>query len=409
MKKLLIAILCMVALGVVKPLQAQIAKDYESLFKSLSKSEKVQLLADLRGIIDGVQKGDELQIDLFEDLKAGIPTANPTAGIDSILQVWKAGRSILEGFLTDVPANDAETIKKGLDRVDAGWIDNLTTLQSGFNKYRDSLKVDKAALAEAEASYSASSTEAIDALSVLYQNYVDVLLKTSNNSNERSFGQVANSLLNDFGALEVGAGFQSLFATYYDEAPDSTTATLIRVGTAPNYNKLWGAEWEAWASFKMNGTNPNGGENGGSSRTGFQSLLAGGSVSFQYRPEIPFTNGVMRLITGVGTSVQAYMPARINPNKPQSLNNKGKTTGIGPDVRLGFAVTTSKVNFYGYSSISKGFVARCPGVPYNGFQTVTGIQWQSLHLRLLHGSSSWAENQQRTAKYNEVSFNVRIK
>jgi hypothetical protein len=59
MKKLLIAILCMVALGVVKPLQAQITKDYESLFKSLSKSEKVQLLADLRGIIDGVKKGDE--------------------------------------------------------------------------------------------------------------------------------------------------------------------------------------------------------------------------------------------------------------------------------------------------------------------------------------------------------------
>ena len=408
MKKLLIAILCMVALGVVKPLQAQITKDYESVFKSLSKSERVQFLADLRGIINGVQKGDELQIDLFEDLKAGLPTTNPTAGIDSILQAWETGRSIIQDLFSEIPGNDSETILKGLDRANAGWIENMTTLESGFDKYRDSMQIDPAALAEAEASYSASSIEAIDALSVQYQSYVDELLKTTNISNGRSIDQAANSFLNDFGDLEVGAGFQSLFASYYDEAPDSTTATLIRLGTAPNYNKLWGAEWEAWASFKINGNNPNGGENGGSAATGFQSLLAGGSVSFQYRPELPFTNGIMRLITGVGTTVQAYMPARINPNKPQSFNNKGKTTGIGPDVRLGFAVNTNKVNFYSYASSSKGYVARSSHL-YNGFQAVTGIQWQALHVRLLHGSSSWAENQDRTAKYNEVSFNVRIK
>ncbi|MBK9489249.1 MAG: hypothetical protein IPO07_10975 [Haliscomenobacter sp.] len=167
-----------------------------------------------------------------------------------------------------------------------------------------------------------------DALHEQYQVFVGSLMSTYNVSNERSWTKIVDNLFNDFGALEIGAGFQSLFATYYTETPDSTTAILVRFGSAPKYNQLWGAEWNVWASFKGS-INAQQSETRTTTGQGFQPFLAGGSVSFQYRPEIPFAKGVMRLITGVGANIEAYMPARINPNLPALLTTKEELPGLG--------------------------------------------------------------------------------
>ncbi|WP_373549930.1 hypothetical protein [Haliscomenobacter sp.] len=408
MKNLLIAfLLVMGTFALSCSLQAQDLKKYSPLFQALNKGEKVQLLATLKDLTSSAQVGDQLQRDLFADLKKGLPVANPTAGIDSLLNAWSAGRSELTIFLQKNPAEfDAKAIEAILgayDQANVGWIQNLSQIQNGFSQYRDSMQVDPALVAEAEIKYEESSTQMHSALNRQYQDFANELLLVSNSQN-RSWDKIVNNLLNDFGALEIGAGFQSLLATYYDEAPDSTTAILLRFGSAPNYNQLWGAEWNAWVSFK------GGQENAEQPTTaGFKSYLAGGSVSFQFRPEVPFTQGVMRLITGVGANVGAYMPARINSAKTASFNNKGKTTGFGPEVRLGFAVNTGKLGFYAYSNRSIGYVLRCPDYPFNSWQVVSGIQWEALHLRFAHGDIDWAKDNNRHATYNELSMSVRIK
>lgn len=409
MKNLLIAsLLVMGTFALSCSLQAQDLKKYSPLFQALNKSEKVQFLASLKDLTSSAQIGDQLQKDLFADLKNGLPVANPTAGIDSLLNAWSVGRSELTIFLQKNPSEfDAKAIEAILgayDQANAGWIQNLSQIQNGFSQYRDSLRVDPVLVAEAETKYEESAVEMHSALNRQYQDFANEMLLLSNSQN-RSWDKIVSNLLNDFGALEIGAGFQSLVATYYDEALDSTTAVLLRFGSAPNYNQLWGAEWNAWVSFK--GEQEENAEN--LANAGFKSYLAGGSVSFQFRPEVPFTQGVMRLITGVGANVGAYMPTRINPAKTASFNNKGKTTGFGPEVRLGFAVNTGKLGFYAYSNRSIGYVLRCPDYPFNSWQVVSGIQWEALHLRFAHGDTDWAKNNNRHATYNELSMSVRIK
>lgn len=412
MKKLLTALLSLGAFFLVNSLHAQDLKTYLPLFKSLNKGERVQFLANLKDLTNKVNLADQLQDDIFKDLRAGLPVTNPTEGIDSILQAWSIGRTQLSATLlgnqNEFDSLEIAAIMGGYDQANAAWLQNLKLIQGGFTDFKDSLQVDPNTLVEAEAAYEDASITMQTNLDQQYQDFASIFLSTSNQSNERPWEVIVDKLLNDFGALEIGAGLQSVFATYYNEAPDSTTAMLVRFGSAPNYSQLWGAEWNAWVSFKGS-TESQSSENFSPNTNGFQSLLAGGNVSFQYRPELPFAKGVMRLITGVGANVGAYMPARINPNKPASLNNQGKTTGFGPEVRLGFAVNAGKVSFYGYSNHSKGYVLRCPDYPFDSWQVVSGIQWQTLHLRLLHGHTNWAVGDNRSANYNEVSMSVRIR
>lgn len=412
MKNLLIALFFWVTLCTGQSLYAQDLKNFSSFFQSLNKAERVEFLGHLRGLINNVNIGDQLQDDIFVDLKNGLPVTNPTAGIDSILGAWSQGRAELEGLLKqnskEFDSKEIQAILGAYDKANAGWIQNLGEIQNGFSQYKDSLQVDPAVIAEAEAKYDENAGTMQSSLEKQYADFSNTLLKTENLTGTREWDKIVNDLLTNFGALEIGAGAQSLLATYYDEAPDSLTAILFRFGSAPNYNQLWGAEWNVWASFKGENQQQNS-ENPNPANAGFKSYLAGGNVSFQYRPEIPFTNGVMRLISGIGANVEAYMPARINPAKQASLNNQGKTTGFGPEVRLGFAVTTGSVSFYGYSNRSKGYVLRCPDYPFDAWQVVSGIQWQALHLRYVHGSTKWAKEENRHATYNEVSINVRIK
>jgi hypothetical protein len=412
MKKLLTALLSLGAFFLVNSLHAQDLKTHLPLFKSLSKSERVQFLASLKDLTNKIQLADQLQDDVFKDLRNGLPVTNPTEGIDSILQAWSVGKTELSAILLGNPSefdsSEIASILGGFDQANSSWLQNLKAIQGGFTDFKDSLQVDPNTLADAESTYEAASTTMQTNLDQQYQDLTNIFLIAANQSNERPWDVVVNQFLNDFGALEIGAGLQSVFATYYDEAPDSATAMLVRFGTAPDYNQLWGAEWNAWVSFKGSTTSQNS-ENPSQNTNGLQSLLAGGNVSFQYRPEVPFAKGVMRLITGVGANVGAYMPARINPDKPTSFNNQGKTTGFGPEVRLGFAVNAGKVSFYGYSNHSKGYVLRCPDYPFDSWQVVSGIQWQALHLRMLHGHTNWAIGDNRSARYNEVSMSIRIK
>ena len=409
MKNVLIALLLVVAFFSKHSLHAQNLKTYSPLLNALSKTERLQFLATLRSLTQSTQVGDQLQQDIFIDLKNGLPVTNPTSGIDSILQAWSAGRMELSALLQqnsdEFKMKDIEAILGAYDQANAGWLENLGAIQGGFTQYKDSLKVDPAIIAEAEVAYQGNTVAMQSALDKQYQEFSSAFLGNSSGG-KIPWDKIVDNLLNDFGALEIGAGFQSLRASYYEEAPDSTTAVLVRFGSAPNYNQLWGAEWNVWASFKGNQANAEGLTNPG---PGFKSYLAGGNVSFQYRPEIPFTKGIMRLIAGVGANVESYLPARINQAKPASLHNKGKTTGFGPEVRLGFAVTTGKLSFYSYSNRSKGYVLRCPDFPFDSWQVVSGIQWEGLHLRYAHGSTNWAKAENRHAVYNEVSINIRIK
>lgn len=410
MKNVLIALLLVVSSIFGLSLQAQDLKPYSALFDALNKAEKVEFIGTLRGLVSSAKVGEQLQTNIFADLKNGLPVSNPTAGIDSILGAWSSGRAelatLLQGNSSEFDSKEIEAILGAYDKANESWIENLGEIRTSFDTYKDSIQVNKDVLAEAEAKYAESTTEMHSALDKQYQEFLSAFFGTKNFTGERSWDKIVANLMNDFGALEIGAGFQSLLATYYDEAPDSTTAMLVRFGSAPNYNQLWGAEWNAWVSFKGEQKD---GENLDPNSSGLKSFLAGGSVSFQYRPEVPFTQGIMRLITGVGANVGAYMPARVNAAKPASLNNRGKTTGFGPEVRLGFAVSTGKLGFYAYSNRSVGYVLRCPDYTYQNWQVVSGIQWEALHLRFAHGSSDWAKNNNRHADYNELSVNIRIK
>ena len=88
MNKLLTTLLSLGAFFLVNSLHAQDLKTYLPLFKSLNKGERVQFLASLRDLTNKVHGADQLQDDVFKDLRNGLPVTNPTEGIDSILQAW---------------------------------------------------------------------------------------------------------------------------------------------------------------------------------------------------------------------------------------------------------------------------------------------------------------------------------
>ena len=129
MKNVLIALLLMVAFFSKHSLHAQNLKTYSPLLNALSKTERLQFLATLRGLTQSTQVGNQLQQDIFSDLKNGLPVTNPTAGIDSILQAWSAGRMELSALLQqnsdEFKMKDIEAILGAYDQANAGWLKNL--------------------------------------------------------------------------------------------------------------------------------------------------------------------------------------------------------------------------------------------------------------------------------------------
>ncbi|MBK9489248.1 MAG: hypothetical protein IPO07_10970 [Haliscomenobacter sp.] len=86
-----------------------------------------------------------MQDDIFKDLKNGLPVANPTAGIDSILGAWSGGRADLNTFLLGNPkefdALEIERILGAYDQANAGWIEKLQVIQTGFTQFKDIRKL----------------------------------------------------------------------------------------------------------------------------------------------------------------------------------------------------------------------------------------------------------------------------
>ncbi|MBV6427250.1 MAG: hypothetical protein KIPDCIKN_01765 [Haliscomenobacter sp.] len=409
MKTTLTTIASLVILFLVKPLAAQDFQEFEHLFQLLKPHERAVFRMELRITLIETYKSGRSQLAIFKQLRNDLPVADPTAGIDSMLNAWEEGRENLEDLLSgsDVFGSaGSAAILSGFDQANAGWIAELGQLQTALDANRDSLTMDKKLLDQAENQFKNTLNEQEEALKKSSDAFFAVLDGTPNQPG--NWEKSVNSFLNDFGGLEIGAGMQSAYAVYYDDKPDSATVSLIRFGSAPNYDNLWGMEWDSWISFNFIQSNHSLNENPATDQKQLNPLLAGGSFSFQYRPEVPFTGGVMRLIAGVGAKADVYMPARIYQDRPSSFKNKGKTTGLGPLVRLGFAVNAGSATFYSVADAAWGHVLRHENYPYEGRQAVAGVFWNGLHLRMATGRALWAYGGSRTSQFKEVSFNVSL-
>lgn len=394
----------------VSPLFGQDWSDYRHLFGLLKKQEQDLFRQHLQDLMGNLQRGSNDQIAIFGTLREQLPGAtNPTAGVSAMLTELAVGRDNLAAILeaSGALSGEAGVIMGIFDAGNAAWISQLETIRIDFQLAQNTYNgVDQQALYRAKRAFQAADWERRNAMAISFRQFNEAVAVGSDGAGQPDLGALLQA-----GPLEAGAGVQSGKVTYYSFAPDAGQFALIRFGSAPRYDQLWGMEWDSWISVAPQAPKQSlvGGENVvQTTEPSSYPVMAGGSLSFQYRPILGFLGSRVRLIAGMGAKADTYVPKRIIPGIPETFDNQGKTTGIGPSARLGFSVITGGVMFYAVSNTTRGFVIRCPDYPYISNQLTSGVSWGKYHFRISTGDTRWAINKRRMATYTEASFNIAL-
>ena len=405
------AILAILSFFWVGRLTAQDWSDYRQLFGLLSKEEQDLFREQLKELMAGLDRGSNAQAGIFKALGESLPgITNPTAGITAMLNELAFGRDSLAAILqaNNLLSGDASILMGIFDAGNTAWVSQLGAIQEEFDEAKSTFnQADQLMLFRARRAFQSADGERRSAMSASLREFNAALNMAQGEGGDGNL----NALL-EVGTLEAGAGVQNGTATYYSFAPDAGQFALIRFGSAPNYDRLWGMEWDSWISIAPPGRQQSsaGGENiVQQTEPSAYPVLTGGSLSFQYRPYLGFFGGRVRLIAGVGAKADTYIPKRIITGIPETFDNEGKTTGIGPNARLGFSVSSGAgLTFYAVSNTARGFVIRCPDYPYVSNQLTSGVYWGKYHFRVSTGNTRWAINQRRLAQFAEASFNIAL-
>ena len=225
-------------------------------------------------------------------------------------------------------------------------------------------------------------------------------------------GLFKESLFTDF---ELAFGTQASDIKYWDDKY-STKAKVFRIGTVPRLDKTIlqchdgilripiEGYWHFENSFKSGKlptsiVNDNNIDYGPSS--GFNSLLLFGDYGMMANPRIGKLGPTQfRLLTLLGIEFGTYAPTHRGYNPIETAQNKGFTTGWGPQLGTGFAVINGPLTVYSYGTFCHGNVIGTDlHYRYNSYRVEAGIRYSDLiNVRYSTGEASWQFDDNRKAR-----------
>lgn len=360
---------------------------------------------------DSLALGSEL-----DSLNNAIFGLNPAGNLDSLTADWTIGRDSLQNMLpgSSLGGSDPNDLLTEFDRINDLWYGNNDQIIHAFDQYQVNLT--------GQLPPQGASFDTLDSKHQLGLDSVNVnMLGTLTTTPTLGNGQLSN-LFNqlfktgNFNALEIFAGVMNAKGEYYSDN-FSKTAHVLGVRSVEQFDRTWEPRW----AFQYSGTtepffrpaNPND-ENGGTTspnNSKFNPLAIDGHFSVMYNLDLgDLGNGSVTLISLLGIEVGTFCPSYREFDLPYTNNNKGFTTGFGPQIGGGFATRNGQITAYTLGTLSYGDInLGNPGYHYLSAQLEAGIRYGNhIVLKVRTGNFSWAPQEHKAFSAHQVTVGVPI-
>ena len=201
---------------------------------------------------------------------------------------------------------------------------------------------------------------------------------------------------------------------------------VIGLRTVEQFNSLWESRWQMQGSWNMNEVQATSGERVFVAQEAKTPELLQGEFAIMFNPVLSIfsnANRSVRLISSLGIEISTYAPAHKNIDV-LSINNKGFTTGMGPQIGAGFSLQMGPITTFALGTMTYGEVLTKAKVDrprvyyadsYTFFSTCisAGIRYgNAFSLRYENRTSDWADNIKATtgflknARTNQVTVGI---
>lgn len=406
-------LLCLVLVCVSCQLHAQNWGAFTPILSQLDSAQRAQYLSNLSNLqtswnTDSLNLGSGL-----DSLNAALGGIDPTTGLDSLSAEWGIRRDSLLSWLPGSVLNapDQDTLLSEFDRIRDIWFANNDSITRGFGLYQDSLQGNVPVFGT---SFDTLGTEHQGSLDSLNQNLTAAFGSTpaTGISNISSFfNQIFNKSL--ITSLELYGGRASTTGSYYG-SNFSIPANVIGMRSVEQFDRTWEPRW----AFQISGTTKaigdpaNGEKSAASGNDRFNPLSIDGNFSIMYNLNILTVgdNLPVRLISLLGLEASTFCPTYREFNQPFTNNNKGFTTGWGPQIGAGFSTKIARFTAYTLGTLSFGEVnLGGPDYRYFNTQIEAGIRFDNkVTMRVRTGTTSWAPQSHKIFNNHQVTVGLPI-
>lgn len=369
--------------------QAQITGFYGDLIQQADSTQRADMISMLDSINTTGLNDSLNNSGVLDSLRSIVNGKNPLLDLDSLTSEWSFSR---DSFLSVLSNSNFDSLDRVLalaefDRINDIWFDELDSLRSVFDDYQDSLRV-----------VDIKVNNPPD-LQFVLENDISAALDTipavGFTDAETIFNQLFNADL--FSRLEMAYGRKATDVHYYGStsALNLDHIQVLRIGSVPGFNTTWEAQWH----FMVSWTNDDSWQNESietqaslQSDNGFDPFVLEGNFSTMFNPQLWSAGNVgIRLITGLGVSVNTYAPSHASYNG-NTVDNIGYTTECGPEVTTGFALNIGDaVSTYAMARSAYGIVGNSPDYNYRSLVFESGIRFgNSINIRYMTGEQNWA-------------------
>ncbi|MBI5916441.1 MAG: hypothetical protein HY842_13775 [Bacteroidetes bacterium] len=409
---LLALTLCLTSLSYRANAQWDLLSD---LFGQMDSTEFGQFSFDLAHLENMFIVDSVVQDGMLDSLFLFLGDSLPGVPLDfTFFNVWGAGEdSLLFGFPgSGLGGFDQDTLLGEFDWINDVFNNNFDSLGGLFGQYQDSLQFDPTVVGVGY------FDDAIYRELFTLQDTFFLVSDTSPNFGLGDMASIFGKLFDpaSFMNIELAFGVQKSSCGYYLRRYDAN-ASVIRVGTVPKYNTFLEARWHLQGSW-TNGDIWKGDDYGsdalGGEEVKFTPLLFRGDFAIMLNPGlVTIGNTSFRLLTSLGLEFGTYAPSHFEYQQPFTTENKGNTTGFGPQAGAGFAVGNDDVTVYSMGTMAYGHLAhsKAPSYRYNSLQFEAGVRFKDIiNVRYSNGRQSWQPDDNRVANVkNQVTVGIILK
>jgi hypothetical protein len=403
----------LILVGVSYQTNAQNWGSFGNVLSQLDSARRIQFLNNLNTLqsswnTDSLKLGSGL-----DSLNAAIGGIDPTMNLDSLTAEWGIRRDSLLSYLptTSLDVNDQDTLVSEFDRIRGIWFTNNDSITRAFGLYQDSLTGQVPVFGT---SLDTLGTEHQTSLDSLNHNLA-LALNASPANGIGNFSGLFHQIFNKnlITSMEFYGGRMTTNGSYY-ESNFNTPANVIGIRSVEQFDRTWEPRWafQVSGTTKALGAPKNGEKDGAGGNDRFNPLTIDGNFSIMYNLDILTIgeNAPVRLISLLGIEASTFCPTYRDFNQPFTTNNKGFTTGWGPQIGAGFSTKIARFMAYTLGTLSYGDVnLGGSGYHYFNTQVEAGIRFDNkVTMRVRTGTSTWAPQSHKILQSHQVTVGVPI-